>query len=238
MIVQRFSDFRAAFGRYGTPLAAGQALVFIASNKTITRGAGSFLAGIPFAVDMTVDIEAASVAGNNQRVTIASLDATTLTVAETIYDEGPTSNVVLRATYRDVDGFETWPVAQLRAGGFDDGITGLPAVPNLSATIMLTCNAQGYDAVNGVDEYDWYVSQRSDETSGQFWAVSAAPGDAGSRSGTIKLDATAVATTEYPAMTLVTPAALSSCFRNVHVYCRRRSDGAIQWLDTYRELTE
>lgn len=237
MIVQRFTDFRAAFGRYGTPLAAGQALVFIAANKTITRGAGSFLAGIPFAAGMTVDIEATSVAGNNQRVTIASLDATTLTVAETIYDEGPTSNVVLRGTFRDVDGFETWPVAQLRAGGFDDGITFAPAIPDLTNSLLITCNALAFDAVNGTDEFDWYVSQRSDEPAGQFWAVTAALSPLGSRSGTIKLDATAVATDEFPGMTLVTPAALSGCFQNVHVYCRRRSDGAIQWLDLYRELT-
>ena len=73
-------------------------MAFAAAGKTITRSAGSFLTD-GFAVGDKVTITGASVAGNNQTITITTLTATVMTAsAATISDDTAKTGVTLAKT--------------------------------------------------------------------------------------------------------------------------------------------
>lgn len=136
----------------------------------------------------------------------------------------------------DADGFETFAVEDLRAGGFAALAVGLSLSTTLVAGFVVTANGNLPDAVPGVDEYDWYVSQPSGTSALLAVAENAAelPGD--TMSGAIRLTGSAEGLAEMAGLTgssaTAFTAALADIFLgNVHVYCRRRSDGAIQWSD-------
>jgi hypothetical protein len=123
------------------------------------------------------------------------------------------------------DSLPEFDPANMRKLGFNGGITGNPLT---SFPIELTCNAYATDAVDGVDEYDWFVSQQTSVVANKPFAVYRLD-TGGTRSGSIGLDLSAWAATEYP-----TPFDLSSIqvlFFAVDIYVIRRSDGAIQRRD-------
>lgn len=188
-------------------------------------------------VGMTVIVNGATTAENNGRFTVAAIGPGPGGPFETIeIDEDVTTEVVATAVSLcladfDDDGHPTWPVANLRAGGFDGGIvvTGAPIVLGDWLYPYVDLSA---DSTYGVDEYDWYVSQQSDDPDAQLWEVRRLIHTATETySGGIRMRTTALATSEFPGITTVTPDVAAILLRNVHVYCRRRSDGAVQWLD-------
>lgn len=129
------------------------------------------------------------------------------------------------------DGLPEWPVASLRANGFDDGIS---VSPTDAFPMTLTCNAGAVDAVDHVDEYDWFVSQGK-ETAGQgvgHFVVTRKPPGTDTYSGSIVVDLTAAAEVLFPDPFDVS--SIEVLFFGVDVYARRRSDGAIQRLDLRR----
>jgi hypothetical protein len=132
------------------------------------------------------------------------------------------------------DGFPEWPYTEIRAGGFDDGLTiDDPTDVNLFTTeLNITCNAFASDAVAGVDDFDWFVSQRTDVVASQYFTVSAY---AANKSGSITLTAVIANTaTLLPAATELEDYtgddSLKLLFRDVAVYVQRRSDKAYQWI--------
>jgi hypothetical protein len=166
----------------------------------------------------------------------------------------------------DYDGNKAWPLALMRANGFNDGIFGMTRAASLVIPIhewrlqvpfrFGIANYSGNpsapftpDAVPGVDEYDWWVSQRTSVDADMFLSVSQAQPDVGAPpgatySGAIRLDATPRFYADMGLLTenLSDPGEGSLAgrngrilFKNVHVYCRRRSDGAIQWANVYEE---
>jgi hypothetical protein len=103
----------------------------------------------------------------------------------------------------------------------------------------------------GYHLFDWYLSRRQDpgvypvfgfddlqEITETDLAISAFYQEA-NRSGTISLTFNVAAVARLlPGVSgadLLTDAALRVIFRNVHLYVRRRSDGAIQWVKLYRD---
>jgi hypothetical protein len=132
------------------------------------------------------------------------------------------------------DGLPEWPVASLRAGGFDDGFD---IEPTDSFPLTVTCNAGAADAVDEVDEYDWFVSQGGETAgvgSGHFVVTRATSLDPITLSGSIVLDLTAAAEVLFPAPFSVS--SIEVLFFGVDVYVRRKSDGSIQYLDLRRYL--
>lgn len=112
--------------------------------------------------------------------------------------------------------------------------------------LSLTCNAGAVDAVTGAHDYDWFVSQRREEgrypTLGSLslttWAAQALTVSMPDRtkSGTISITTSAAVAVLLPGLSgsgLLTTGAFTTLFRHVHVYCRRRSDGAVQWARMY-----
>lgn len=136
------------------------------------------------------------------------------------------------------DGLPPWPIAKVRSGGFDNGFSGIDR-PIDEFPITLSVNGQVADAVPGIHEYDWYLSQRSDQAARQYFAVAhlfSFIGDA--VSGSIVLSLTDLAVAELaislPTSPLNTDRLIQTC-KNVHVYVKRRSDGAIQWVDLLKQ---
>jgi hypothetical protein len=233
MICPTFSTFRWVFAT-----RARSTITATFAANTLTRVAGDFAADGVVA-GMSVNVSGATNAANNVRTVITNVAALVLTVADNFaVPEGPTAGVVAECVQYDGDGLETWPVANVRAGGFDDGFTNATTVYTMGNYLkLIPVGVSGVDAVLGVDEYDWYVSQQSDDPAAQLWSITNEPSDAtNSRSGQLRLQSTALATTEFPGVTVCTPDATALLFRNVHVYCRRISDGAIQWIDMLEEM--
>lgn len=133
-------------------------------------------------------------------------------------------------------GYEEWPLAMVRANGFTD--LALPR-PILVASFKLTVNpltpgdpdSGADDAVAHVDEYNWYVSQRTDVAARQHLTVSQVT----NKSGTLQFDITANAEEMIPALTdplyVLTELDLHLLYRNVWVYCQRIGDDAIQQIE-------
>ncbi len=131
-----------------------------------------------------------------------------------------------------VDGFPEWPYAKLRTGGFANSITfdSPSSTVNLYSQVMnITCNDFAADAVAGVDDYDFFVSQRTDVIANQYFTVAVY---AANRSGSIKLSCvTANTALLLPGLTDYRgDEALKLLFRDVAIYVQRRSDKAYQWL--------
>lgn len=118
--------------------------------------------------------------------------------------------------------------------------------------IQITCNNFAGDAVFGVHDFVWYVSQRRDPgfysqigttTLVEFIAAQQClnvtmpvP-----KSGFILIDINTSSVAEiigsFVATDFVTDYALSTVLKNVQIYCKRVSDGAIQYFSIYRRIT-
>lgn len=135
------------------------------------------------------------------------------------------------------DGFPEWPVAKLRSGGFDAGIT----VPSIeSFPFNITVNGYAADATFGVDLFDFYVSQRTDDAPSQYLLIGPAQNDpsgltfspSNTYSGTISISLVSANVTKLlgsDTATYTEDENLAKLFKDVHVYVQRRSDKAIQW---------
>jgi len=127
------------------------------------------------------------------------------------------------------DGFPEWPYSELRAGGFANSVS-FNDVDLYTTPLTVTCNAGASDAVPGVDEFDWFVSMRTDVIANQYFAV----GAVANKSGSITLTAVLANTeTLLPGVTDYRgDDALRLLFRDVAIYVQRRSDKSYQWIGT------
>lgn len=125
------------------------------------------------------------------------------------------------------DGHKVWRSNLLRAGGF----TGF-ATPTISAyPFALTCNAEAADAVLGVHEYSWYLSQRTDTVASQCLTIEH---DVPAKSGRVRINIVGANVARIlPGLSgadLLTASSLALIFKHVHLYVHRRSDNAYQWI--------
>lgn len=124
------------------------------------------------------------------------------------------------------DGMEVWPVSMLRASGFNGGITGMPK-PVTAFPVTLTCNAE---AVDGGGAFNWYLSQRTDDSAKQYLYCSQLAAD---KSGSVLIGLTSLGVAE---LGLAGPTAAVSQEHLIRVlkfcdlYVQRVSDKAIQHL--------
>jgi hypothetical protein len=135
------------------------------------------------------------------------------------------------ATPVDPDGYEPWPYAtKMRSGGFTGGFSGILSFGTSAVAFPFTLSVDG-QAVGAV-AYDIYLSQRTDDTANQYFTLTEVSG----KSGTWTLALTSVATSKLglaTATTALTPTQGAQATRNVHLYVRRLSDGAIQWASLF-----
>lgn len=241
-VITRHTDFRFRFANKVEE--TGVSCTFADANPdTIARAAGDFVAQ-GYLAGQSIDI--AGSVNNDTRYTIATVAAATLTLAsaDAVTVEGPVSCNLL-SIHRDPDGLEEFPglVAAengrtnlVRSGGFTGGLVGIPT-PYIGAAFEVTVNATGEDAVFGVDDYDWYMSQRTDDAAVQYLTI-VQRADAGgeSFSGTVAIAHTANATSVLGLSTPPTPQQVTWLFKHVDLYAKRLSDGAIQWRNLLRAM--
>lgn len=226
------SDFRAGFAITESVAAGGGVTIqFTAPDQIV-------LTGTTWAAKNIVEgmrIQPIGTINNDRYYYAETIVGGTMTVEEqTVVSEGPiVSTVIINGNLIDPDGIETWPIALLRSGGFN-AISNFN-IPYDGTAMLLTVNALAQDAVFGVDEYDWYVSQRTDVPANQYLDVQ---GNINlppivSFSGTLRMIHTTLAETEFGIVsgTNLTPTQTVSLFKDIAVYVRRISDGAIQWVD-------
>lgn len=238
MIVPDYITMRHVFS--AKIVESGVSLTFAdAGPDTITRGSGSFVTQ-GYQAGMTV--EAVGSTSNDKLYTIATggVAASVLTLVgeDSATAEGPVSCDVV-AYWRYADGLPEFPGPQtrgtslLRANGFDGGLT-LVSVQDSDFETRFTANVGAADAAMGTDEYDWWLSDRTEVSANRLLSLTqkAASGSS-TYSGTVDVSLTALAVT---ALGISLPGTLTTqqlvhLFKYAHLYCRRRSDGAYQWVD-------
>jgi len=226
MIITQYETFRWAFAVKAT---ANSALTFFDTNPDrINRAAGSWIAD-GFAA--TQRILPAGTANNDKYYTVASLSATDITLVATdaATAEGP---VVADVTgwYVDADGRPQWPTTKVDIAGFTGTVTGGPT-PYAGTSFAVTCNAGAADAAYGIDEYNWYLSQRG----GSYITMTQkAPSATNTYSGSVDLVHSATAESEFGfTPTTVDEDVIRKVFNRCDLYVQRVSDGAIQHVLLY-----
>jgi len=240
MIFHNWASFRAGFAESALRIST---YTFADANPdTITCTDGSVdLVADGFAAGQTIEVcnsisndgtyTANAVGGAGNRVI-------TLRPSDSLTAEVATANVYVRGRNYDVDGIDIWPASYVRAGAFSGGFSGIDK-PYTGAQMIITINALAYDSVWGVDDYDWYLSQRSDDPTRKYLDIAPAPRTAsGTRSGTILVEHNALATAEYGTISTPSMALIHELFAYTYLYVQRRSDKAIQWVDLLRAMTE
>lgn len=128
---------------------------------------------------------------------------------------------------KGTDGHEGWPVQNPAFNGFLSATTGIVEWDvSYSLPLTISVNAGANDAVLGTDEYDWYVSQKTDDPTKQY--LSAAQPAA--KSGTLTLGLTALGDTTFPSLD---ESSVQRLFTNVTIYVQRRLGRAIRTLHMY-----
>lgn len=125
------------------------------------------------------------------------------------------------------DGHKVWRPGLLRDAGFTGFVT--PTI--VAYPFALTCNAEAADAVLGVHEYDWYLSQRTDVAADQCLTIEH---DVPAKSGRVRLNIVGPQVARIlPGLSgadLLTASSQRLIFKHVHLYVHRRSDDAYQWI--------
>jgi len=255
MIFTDFLSFRARWAKLAVPPVAVQ-VDFLAPNK-ITRLTDEWNVGSnPFypVLEPGMKLVMVGSASGNDVFTIGSFstDFLMLTEESTVVTEAGVTLTTIEGKFFDKDGHETWPVEYVRVGdtavAFDSSLAVEYTLPELAAlgpfknnpfngsSVRFSATAGVVaDSVFGVDEYDWYLSQRTDDPTKQYLAMSQEPSDSSSYSGTVQIVPTTLATTKFGFTTApgdpIDPSTTRILFRSVDLYVRRISDQAIQRLN-------
>lgn len=252
MIIPNFTQFRSMFALtvpLTFPGGGGETLTFDAGAQTITRSIGNWLAWFAQHSDF-MWIQVVGTASNDgwRQIKKATPAVLEFAAGSGIVNEAAVACSTL-ATYRDLDGYYTWPVANVRlpASGFGDTgstITGIPRpIYSTIGGVSITCNGGAFDAVPGVDEYDWYLSQCTDDPARQLLFLQEPNILPNTCSGRVYLLANAAncradigssITSGGPTAIWIAPDAVGPLFTHKYLYVQRRSDKAIQWVDLYR----
>ena len=236
MIIINYSDFRSRFAQrvVDTTASSGSVATFADTNPDrITRpsASGSYVAD-GFVAGMLITVTGTASNDGVYRVESVSPQVLTLSAEESLVPESVACSIVGVEMYPD--GYEKWPYQNVRKPGSAFGdlgstITGIPKPWPTFSFFAITCNGSAPDASPGVDEYDWYLSQRTEDLVAKPLIVSPVVG----ASGTIVIEPEA-SNFGKTAGDPLTPDDVVKVFKNCHLYVLRKIDGAIQWVDLLR----
>lgn len=157
----------------------------------------------------------------------------------------------------DITGRKVWPAANLQTafsfvfpGTAVDNPLGEPILVSSATYVQdtlvngatfpwrFTMNGLQADASVGVDLYDWYCSQHTDDPTKQYLSLERIEGEVGfpwssTYSGTVLMRMTALGTSTFGST--LTPAQLSRLTDHAYVYTQRRSDDRI-WMFDLRKM--
>lgn len=246
MICVNWISFRRLFAVHALTGAIPCTFLTTSPPRITRTDAGSFVAD-GFELGMIADI--ANTVSNNTRVHVEAFETngspndTIVCAADDVLAAEVAATAEIDGAFIDGDGVWTWPIDLVRkvGSGFGDAgstLTGVTPWYDPGGSLEISCNTGAPDAVFGVDDFDWYLSQRTDEQARQYLEIENFPADGGeSFSGFVRIRNAALADTFAPNAPSITPQVLKRLFRYAHLYVRRRSDGAIQWVDLHREMT-
>lgn len=229
MILPSYAAFRHHFAEKGQTTSVS--LTYVAGPpSTITRASGSFVDDGHVA---EASIDVANTASNDGRYTIDTVAALTITLSadDALANEGPVTSSLTSAFYY-TDGAEEWPRDNVRASGFSDTWDMAPR-PITAFPAIITINDGVTDSVAGTS-YTWYVRQRTDDSSLQWLSV--VHPDA-TKTGSIALLLTSKAVTDLGIALTTTKLSTEQqrrVLRNVWLFVKRESDGAIQQIDLFQ----
>ena len=232
-VLSTYSDARATWAVYALLTAApGSTLEFIAPD-VIRIGGGPTWASVGMEVGMRTQT-LGTISNDGLRI-VESISSADLTTGEVdVVNEGPVSGgQIVEGVNLYTDTLELWPIELQASIGTLEGIT-LTGFP-----WSVTINSIGADAAFGVDDYDWWLSQRTEDPAKQYLSIVQRADTGGdSFSGTVEIDITALGTAEFgvSSMEAISVADAVKMFRRMAIYVRRRSDGAWQWRDILVEL--
>jgi hypothetical protein len=138
---------------------------------------------------------------------------------------------LFRATFatttdRDVAGWEEWPTTNVVYASEVGFHLALPTA--LNTTQIISVNALANDAVAHVDEFDFYLSQRTDDPAAQLLSIQRSDIAPNTRSGTIlMLPKNPLMLSLYGSLFPLPPEQGIAIFRDTWLYVRRRSNGHI-----------
>lgn len=238
MICTDFLSFRARFATRAV-MGMPQGFIFTAPNLIDSQVVNWGTLSPPFVSGMTL-IMRGSALGQDTFTVQSILGTVVTTVEQTVQAEGPVAMSLCEGVTFDRSGWERWPVQYMRVGDtaatFAGGITGFSTKPYKGDAIGLTCNGGAADSVYNADKYDWYLSQRTDDPTKQYLAVTRYPDGAGptSYSGSCVVTVTAVAEAKFGFVAgagPLDPDVTRMLFRGCDLYVRRIADQAIQRAD-------
>ncbi len=225
MILTSYAALRHHFAEVGRTTSVSLTYDHVSSPNTVSRAADSFITD-GFEAGQSLDV--ANTTANDARYTIASVSALSMSIEEQFNSSETIVSSLTGATYY-TDGAETWPTALVRANGFSSTWSLLPR-PLTICPAQLTVNGLVTDAVAG-SSYRWYLRQRTDIAADQWLAIVHANPLA---TGTVAITITDAGVAALGLATATTKMSTDQQFRllrNVTVFCRRDSDGAIQFVD-------
>lgn len=140
------------------------------------------------------------------------------------------------------DGFLVWPGAEV------EPVTGLMMEPEITSFPHLIQVDDTQDPSPGVDRYDWYVSQRTDDPAKQYLTVARNDSLPQTYSGQVVIGLTALAVSllfdpddpPVPSVAFdppLTPAQILALFTDVDVYVQDKATNAIQHLKLLEVMT-
>ena len=240
MIIANYPTFRSmAAVRVSSTIAA--ATFADANPDTIADPAGDFVADGVEAGMVTRPNGTASNDGMLFTVDTVGVNLLTLSTDDAVVIEGPVG-CTLDSYWLDRDGLEEFPgpfghTNKVRSGGFDGGIDNIPT-PWIGTAFSVSVNAFAADAVKDVHEYHWYLSQRTDDPAKQYVSIDVFPLFLLTKtySGSVLLNASALAATELGSLSNPTPTQVAEVFKHCDLYCLRVADGAIQWTNLLRTM--
>jgi len=242
-VIPTWSQFRFLFGIGG-----------ISSNQLYgsTFGTFTYAPGPPATIsqvagDFTADghlsgmrVEVLSAPLNSGRYTLANVAPLVLTLSSPDTLQAEVVSSVLASVYRDANEVESFPadfhpISNLvRSGGFDAGFTGIPK-PFDGSDFTVSCNGGAPDSVFSVGEYHWYLSAKSDDPAKKYLDIAQEPDTfTQSFSGSVRISRTQASIDDIGAGS-VTTEMVRGILIHCYLYCQRRSDGAIQWVNLYLE---
>lgn len=128
-----------------------------------------------------------------------------------------------------LDGFKVWPSANMLTGG------DLTAPSTISAFPFSVHVATMPDPTAGVDRYDWYVSQRTDITTRQYFTVSRDDALPLTYSGKILVGLTTLGATRFS--TPLSAAEILEAFTDVDIYVQHKAGLDIEHILILERLT-
>lgn len=228
-LIANFTTFRSSFAvhaRY-TPTAPDP-VQFIGPDTIRRTAGGDWTADDDEGFQVGQRVQVVGSSSNDGYFTISSIPTTDeLRVAETINDEGPlTSGVDFDGVFIDPGGYERFPADKVNPAVNGLGqLTQLPTpwTPLVVPNVLKVNAAYTQDATPFVDEYDWFVSQRTEDPSKQLLEFTDRPPVSGDTfSGIIGIEITTLGFAETGASIGVplTPFQTAQLFKNVDVYVK------------------